>query len=137
VAGGGRPDGDGLRDGYFCEPTVLAGVTNDMTVAREEIFGPVQSVLRFSDEDEALAKANDSAYGLSAAVFTRDFSRAHRMARLLQVGQVHINDYPLDSVETPFGGYKDSGIGREKGLQALAGYTQLKTVLARVPPAHR
>jgi aldehyde dehydrogenase (NAD+) len=135
VVGGGRAEGEGIVDGYFCEPTVLVDVTNDMTVARQEIFGPVQSVLRFSDEEEALAMANDSAYGLSSAVFTRDFARAHRLARLLQSGQVHINEYPLDSVETPFGGYKESGIGREKGLQALAGYTQLKTVLARVAAA--
>ncbi len=135
VAGGRRAEREGLADGYFCEPTVLVDVTNDMTVARREIFGPVQSILRFSEEDEGIAMANDSPYGLSSAVFTRDFARAHRVAGLLQSGQVHINDYPLDSVETPFGGYKDSGIGREKGLQALAGYTQTKTVLARVRAA--
>ncbi|HXT94304.1 MAG TPA: aldehyde dehydrogenase family protein [Trebonia sp.] len=132
ACGGSRPAGSGLSAGHFFAPTVLTGVSNSMTAARQEIFGPVQSLITFTDEDEAVSLANDSDYGLCAAIFTRDFARAHRLTPQLEAGQVHINEYPLDSVETPFGGFKASGIGREKGLQALEGYTQLKTILARV-----
>jgi aldehyde dehydrogenase (NAD+) len=131
--GGGRPSGDAFSRGYFMEPTILTGISNTATAARTEIFGPVQSLIVFSDEDEAVAMANDSEYGLSSAVFTSDFARAHRLASQIEAGQVHINDYPMDSAETPFGGYKSSGIGREKGLLALHGYTQVKTILARIP----
>jgi aldehyde dehydrogenase (NAD+) len=103
-----------------------------MAAARTEIFGPVQSLIPFASEAEAVSLANDSDYGLCAAIFTKDFARAHRLAPQLEAGQVHINEYSLDSVETPFGGFKASGIGREKGLQALESYTQLKTILARI-----
>jgi aldehyde dehydrogenase (NAD+) len=126
AVGGSRPDG---LDGHFLLPAVLTGVRNDMQVAREEIFGPVQTVLSFADEDEAVAQANDSIYGLAAGVFTRDISTAHRLARRLQAGQIQINRYPMGGVETPFGGYKYSGLGREKGLAALEHYSQLKTVI--------
>jgi aldehyde dehydrogenase (NAD+) len=126
AVGGTRPDG---LDGYFITPAVLTGVRNDMAVARQEIFGPVQTVIGFDDLDEAVALANDSAYGLAAGVFTRDIAVAHRVARQLEAGQVQINGYPLGGVETPFGGYKSSGLGREKGLAALEHYTQLKTVI--------
>jgi aldehyde dehydrogenase (NAD+) len=127
VVGGGVPDG--VERGYFVAPTVLCGVTNDMTVAREEIFGPVQSVISFGSLDEAIAVANDSEYGLSAGVFTGDVGTAHRVAAALQAGQVQVNRYTGAGVEVPFGGYKNSGLGREKGLAALAHYTQLKSVI--------
>jgi aldehyde dehydrogenase (NAD+) len=132
ACGGSRPTDVELSAGYFVTPTVLADVSNSMKVARTEVFGPVQCVIPFADEDEAVSIANDSDFGLCAGIFTNDFARAHRLAPQLEAGQVHINEYPLDSVETPFGGFKASGIGREKGLQALESYTQLKTILARV-----
>ena len=114
---------------------MLTGVANTMRVAREEVFGPVQCVLRFATEDEAVALANASEYGLAAGVFTRDLSAAHRLARRLEAGQVQINRYPAGGVEAPFGGYKRSGIGREKGLEALRHYTQTKTVITHVDGA--
>jgi aldehyde dehydrogenase (NAD+) len=117
--------------GYFISPAVLTGVRNDMAVARQEVFGPVQSILTFDEADEAVALANDSAYGLAAGVFTRDISAAHMLARRLQAGQVQVNAYPLGGVDTPFGGYKESGLGREKGVAALDYYTQLKTVILK------
>jgi aldehyde dehydrogenase (NAD+) len=126
AVGGTRPEGLG---GHFVTPAVLTGVRNDMRVAREEIFGPVQTVIPFEDADEAVALANDSVYGLAAGIFTGSVSAAHRIARRLEAGQVQVNGYPMGGVETPFGGYKQSGIGREKGLAALEGYSQLKTVI--------
>ena len=135
ACGGGRPEEPALADGHFVEPSVLLDVENSMRIAREEVFGPVQCVLRFATEDEAVALANDSDYGLAAGIFTRDFSAAHRLARRLQAGQVQINRYPAGGAEAPFGGYKRSGIGREKGLEALRHYTQLKTVIAHVADA--
>jgi aldehyde dehydrogenase (NAD+) len=127
VVGGAAPDG--VERGHFVAPTVLCGVTNDMTVAREEIFGPVQSVIVFESLDEAIALANDTEYGLSAGVFTGHVGTAHRLAAALQAGQVQVNRYTGAGVEVPFGGYKNSGLGREKGLEALAHYTQLKSVI--------
>ena len=126
VTGGERADVDG---GYFVAPTLLAGVRNGMRVAREEIFGPVQSVLEFDDLDEAVAIANDTEYGLSAGVFTRDVAAAHELAARLEAGQVQINRYTGAGVEIPFGGYKNSGLGREKGVDAMQYYTQVKSVI--------
>lgn len=127
--GGGRYDDPELADGYFVEPTILRDVAPEMRVAREEIFGPVVSVLSFDDESEAVAVANGTEYGLAAGVYTQDIARSLRVADALDAGQVFVNGYLAGGVETPFGGYKKSGWGREKGLEALHDYTQLKTTI--------
>ena len=121
--------GDVLEsDGYFVTPAVFADCDDDMGFVRDEVFGPLMSVLAFEAEDEAVARANDTEFGLSAAVFTNDLQRAHRVANALQAGIVWINDYNVTPPEVPFGGYKQSGIGRENGVQAIEHYTQIKTI---------
>jgi aldehyde dehydrogenase (NAD+) len=127
VAGGSRAD-IGTGKGYFLQPTVFDGVTPQMTIAREEIFGPVLAAIEFADVDEAVARANDSGYGLAAAVWTRDIKKAHYVARRLQAGTVWINTYNVYDTAAPFGGYKQSGFGREMGMHALESYTQVKSV---------
>jgi acyl-CoA reductase-like NAD-dependent aldehyde dehydrogenase len=127
VAGGGRAD-IGTGKGYFLQPTVFDGVTPEMTIAREEIFGPVLATIEFADLDEAIARANDSSYGLAAAVWTRDIKKAHYVARRLQAGTVWINTYNVYDTAAPFGGYKQSGFGREMSMHALEHYTQVKSV---------
>ncbi|MGX9856218.1 betaine-aldehyde dehydrogenase [Limimaricola variabilis] len=124
VAGGGRLAGEG----FWIEPTVFADVEDHMTIAREEIFGPVMSVFGFATEEEALERANATIYGLSAGVFTRDIARAHRFVAALQAGSCWINTYNLTPVEAPFGGMKMSGVGRENGRVAIEHWSQLKTV---------
>jgi len=127
VAGGARAD-IGTGRGYFMQPTVFDGVTPEMTIAREEIFGPVLAAIEFADVEEAIARANDSMYGLAAAVWTRDIKKAHYVARRLQAGTVWVNTYNVYDTALPFGGYKQSGFGREMGMHALEHYTQTKSV---------
>ena len=110
------------------QPTVFADVTPEMTIAREEIFGPVLAAIDFADVDEAIARANDSMYGLAAGVWTRDIKKAHYVASKLKAGTVWVNTYNVYDTAAPFGGYKQSGFGREMGQHALDYYTQLKTV---------
>jgi acyl-CoA reductase-like NAD-dependent aldehyde dehydrogenase len=131
VLGGERLGGD-LADGYFVPPTVVTGVRNDMRIAREEIFGPVLSVIPFHDEAEAIAIANDTDYGLAGGVWTNDLSRAHRMARAIQAGTVWVNAWLAVNPQAPFGGYKSSGLGREGGREALDVYLQTKNVYVQL-----
>ncbi len=124
IAGGNAIPGDG----FFMELTVFADVMDDMTIAREEIFGPVMSVLSFESEEEAILRANDTAFGLAAGVFTKDLSRAHRVAAQFEAGTCYINTYNLTPVEAPFGGMKMSGVGRENSKAAIEHYSQMKSV---------
>ena len=128
VTGGGSATVEGLPDGLFVQPTVFADVTDSMRIAGEEIFGPVMCVLPFDDEDEVVARANATEFGLAAAVFTRDIARGHRVIARLEAGTCWINTYNLTPIAMPFGGVKRSGIGRENGRVALDHYSQLKSV---------
>ena len=129
VCGGRRATGTEVLDrGWFVEPTVFTGCTDDMTIVREEIFGPVMAVLPFATEPEAIERANATEYGLAAGLFTRDLARGHRVAAALEAGIVWVNTYNLTPIEVPFGGSKHSGIGRENSLAAMEHFTQRKTV---------
>jgi acyl-CoA reductase-like NAD-dependent aldehyde dehydrogenase len=118
--------------GYFVAPTIFVDVSPDMVIAQEEIFGPVTTIIPFRSEDEGIAIANNSQYGLGAAIWTRDVARAHRVAHALEAGIVWINDHHRIDPSMPWGGFKDSGIGREVGLQAYRAYTQTQTVLVKL-----
>ena len=128
LVGGGVPEGDPYRVGNWIEPTIVTGVTNDMTIARDEVFGPVLTVLTYDTVDEAVAIANDTTYGLSAGVWGRDEERALDVARRLEAGMVYVNDWHVINPHYPFGGYKQSGLGREGGPDALDEYTEQKYI---------
>ncbi|MBV8804878.1 MAG: aldehyde dehydrogenase family protein, partial [Sinobacteraceae bacterium] len=128
VTGGHRVTTGELARGFFVAPTVFDGCHDDMAIAREEIFGPVMTVLVFDEEDEVVARANATEYGLSAGVFTNDLTRGHRLIARLQAGTCWINHYNITPIEMPFGGMKMSGLGRENGRAAIEHYTQLKSV---------
>lgn len=130
LAGGERVRAE--TGGFYVSPTVFDNVTNDMTIAAEEIFGPVLSIIAFDTEEEAIRIANDTNYGLAAAVWTQDLSRAHLVAKRLRAGTVHVNSYDEDDITVPFGGYKQSGNGRDKSLHAMEKYTELKTTWIRL-----
>lgn len=128
VCGGRRPNTEELADGYFYEPTILTGVDNAMEIAQEEVFGPVLSVIPFDTEEEAIAIANDTRFGLGAGVWTSDIKRGHRMAHAVRAGSVWVNCYRMLTYNMPFGGFKMSGLGRENGIDAIREYTETKGV---------
>jgi betaine-aldehyde dehydrogenase len=134
ICGGREARLQGFGEGFFVEPTIFADVTDTMRIASEEIFGPVMCVLDFDDEDEVVARANATEFGLAAGVFTRDLARAHRVVAALEAGTCWINTYNLTPVEAPFGGAKRSGVGRENSMAAIEHYTQLKSVYVATGP---
>jgi len=129
---GGRRVGGELADGYFIEPTVFADVHDEMTIAKEEIFGPVMSIIKFNDLDEVIERANRTMYGLAAAVWTRDVSKALAVANGVRAGTVWVNCYDVFDPGAPFGGFKQSGMGREMGEYGLQQYTEVKTVTVKL-----
>jgi acyl-CoA reductase-like NAD-dependent aldehyde dehydrogenase len=139
ILGGAKSTRPGLEAGHFLEPTILGNITNDMRIAQDEVFGPVMACMTFVDEDDAVRIANDTRYGLGAGLWTEDMRRAFRVAHRLQAGSVYVNSFRVVSYMSPFGGYKQSGIGRENGLEAMREYQQTKSVWLNLnedsPPA--
>jgi acyl-CoA reductase-like NAD-dependent aldehyde dehydrogenase len=128
LTGGVRPTGEGRENGFFYSPTIIEGLRNDQSICQEEIFGPVLVALPFDDEDDLLAQANHSVYALAAGIWSRDYKRALRIGRAVQAGTVWINTYKQFSISTPFGGWRDSGIGREKGRLGIREYMEQKSL---------
>ncbi len=128
LCGGNQLTDADLKQGNFVQPTIFTHCSDEMTIVREEIFGPVMSVLIFDDEEEVIERANHTRYGLAAGIFTENMKRAHRMAQQLQAGICWVNHFNMTPVGMPFGGVKHSGFGRENGLSALLGYSQQKSV---------
>jgi acyl-CoA reductase-like NAD-dependent aldehyde dehydrogenase len=137
VLGGRRPGAAPLNRGYFVMPAAFTGVTQDMRIAREEIFGPVACIMKFSGEDEVLELANDNTFGLCASVWTRDMARGIRMANEIRAGWVWLNEHLVITPELPWGGYKESGIGKDNSVYGLDEYTQLKVVYADLTGAKK
>ena len=129
---GGEPGDSLLQDGYYLLPAVFTNVENESSISQKEIFGPVVCILKFSDESEAVHLANDTIYGLAASVWTNDLGRAHRMVKALRAGVISVNSVPVTYIEAPFGGYKQSGIGRELGLEGLLQFSETKSVFLRI-----
>jgi betaine-aldehyde dehydrogenase len=129
VCGGGAPADEALKDGFFLEPTVFADVSPLMAIAQEEIFGPVLSIIKWSDEAEMIRQVNGTQFGLTAAVWSNDTTTAHRIALQVQAGWIWINDVGRHALGSPFGGYKQSGLGREESIQELMEFTQEKNIL--------
>ena len=134
LTGGKRVTTGDLAKGAFVEPTIFTGCTDDMAIVREEIFGPVMAVLDFEDEAEVVARANNTSFGLAAGIFTNNLTRAHRVIAALEAGTCWINTYNITPIEMPFGGNKQSGLGRENGKAAIEHYTQLKSVYVAMEP---
>lgn len=128
LAGGVRLAGKDFDAGFYFAPTIIASLSNEARLCQDEVFGPVLAVLPFDDEDDLIAAANASAYGLAAGIWTRDFTKAWRTARALDAGTVWINTYKQFSIATPFGGMKESGMGREKGRDGIRAYQQQKSI---------
>jgi aldehyde dehydrogenase (NAD(P)+) len=128
LVAGGEPHKDVGGKGFFIAPTVFTDVTSEMTISREEVFGPFVTISTFQSENEAISRANDTTYGLGSAIFTKDLTRAHRVARKIEAGMVWINSSNDSDYRIPFGGVKQSGIGRELGESGLAAYTNIKAV---------
>ncbi|TLZ79888.1 MAG: aldehyde dehydrogenase, partial [Methanobacteriota archaeon] len=127
-----RPEAADLKDGNFLNPTIFEDPPLESRVAREEVFGPVLAAFRFADLDDAIVRANDTPYGLSAGVWTQDVAKAHAVAKRLQAGMVSINEYPVTFPQTPFLGWKQSGLGLEQGVDAVLFYTHVKNVLVNL-----
>jgi betaine-aldehyde dehydrogenase len=128
LCGGERPVGNNREQGFFYQPTILEGLSNNARICQEEIFGPVLVAMPFDDEASLLKEANDSVFGLAAGIWTRDYKRAWRVARALEAGTIWINTYKLFSISTPFSGWKESGMGREKGRLGIREYMQQKSL---------